>query len=317
MRIGLVIDSPCDLPAAKLEEHGIRVLPSVLELGGKAWVDDRDAEQTMHFYRRYIADRTVPARSTACSGAEIQEMFLRDLVLDYERVLVITAGAEYSETWQRATEASYAILQGYRTQREQAGQVGGFALRVLDSGSVCAGEAVLLLRALHLLEVDHLAFDRMRRSLRDESGRIHCLLVAGDPWYLRKRGLRGERGDLGPLAYARAWASGLKPVLELAAGRRRVVAWRSGFASACATAMGRARKAIRAGLGSPALALSFGGDPRVIRKMPAYRDLEASAISARVDLHLAVMSAAMGARLGPGAFSIAWLARPEARAARG
>jgi fatty acid-binding protein DegV len=74
--------------------------------------------------------------------------------------------------------------------------------------------------------------------------------------------------------------------------------------------MDEARRAIARGLGTPALVLSFGGDPRVIRQMDAYQELEAAAVGAQLDMHLAVMGAATGARLGPGAFSIAWLEAP-------
>lgn len=309
LRIGLVVDSSCDLSMAQIEDYGVRVLPSILEFEGKSCVDDRGPDSTMAYYRGFIADKAVAGRSVACSAAEIQEIFLRELVLDFERVLVISACAELSETFQRATEASYAILQGYRARREAGRQRGSFALRVLDSRSVCAGEAVLAGRALSLLFDERQPFEKTRRRIREETGRIRCLLVPGDPWYLRHRGLDGEGAGLGRGDYALARMTNFRPVLEVVGGQRRTVARARGFQAACATAMQRARDAIRQGLGAPAVALSFGGDPRVIREMPAYLDLEAQAVAAHIDIHLAVMSAMMGVRFGPGAFSIAWLGK--------
>ena len=307
MRIGLVVDAACDLPEAYLETHGIRVLPSILQADGRTWLDDRAPDQAMMLYRRFIADRAVAASSSACSAEEIREIFLQELVLDYDRVLVICAGVDFSDMHGCATEASYAILQGYRERREAAARSGGFTLRVLDSGTLCAGEAVLACRAQQLIAERRLGFDKMRRQLREEAGRVHCLLVPADPWYLRRRGLDGKGHGIHRLDHARAIVSDLKPVIEVAGGRRRVVARPRGFAGGCRLALERAQAALDAGLGAPVLSLSFGGDPRVIRELPAYQALEARAAEARVELQLAVMSATMGVRIGPGALSVAWL----------
>jgi fatty acid-binding protein DegV len=308
MRTGLVVDAFCDLPHAQIEQHGIRVLPSRLDLDNRTWLDERAPEQTMMFFRRFLSERGMAARSAACSALEIEEIFLRDLVLEFDRVLVISACAEFSATFQNATDASYAILQSYRERREEGRRQGSFALRVIDSGSICAGEALAACRALQLLTDGQHSFDQVRRVLRDEVARVTCLLVPGDPWYLRQRGLDGNGASMGSVDYLRARISDLKPVIELAGGKRRILARPRGFRGGCAVALSRVAAAIDNGLGAPVVALSFGGDPRIIREMPAYQDLEARAASARVDLHLAVMSATMGVRLGPGALSCAWLA---------
>jgi fatty acid-binding protein DegV len=308
MRIGLVVDASCDLPEAHFKAQGIRVLPSILQFGGKSWLDERDPAQTMMIYRRFIADRALDARSGACSAQEIREIFLRDLVIEYERVLVISACAEFSDIFKHATEASYSILQDYRERRAKSDRSGSFALRVLDSRTICAGEAVLVCRGLQLLAEGRLGFEKVRRTLRVEADRISCLLVAGDPWYLRRRGLDGNGSSLSRTDYALARAAGLQPVIEISeGGRRRTVARARGFAAACGIAFKRAGEAIERGLGTQALGLSFGGDPRVIRELPDFQDLEILAAAARVDLHFSVMSATMGARLGPGALSVAWL----------
>ena len=307
MRIGLVAGASCDLPDSFLERNGIRVLPSILQLDGKTFLDDRAPEQTMALYRRYLADRGVEAHAGACSADEIREIFLQELVLDYDRVLVITACTEFSDLYARATEASYAILQSYRARRAQGPSAGGFSLRVLDSGSIGAGEAVLLCRAVQLLERRQLRFEELRHQLKEEAARAACLVVPGDPWYLRRRGLDGLGKGLRGADHVLARFAGVRPVLSLAGGIRRVVARPRGFEAACAEAMERSMQAIRGGLGAPVLCISFGGDPRVIRRMPVYQALEALAAETRTDLHFAVMSATMGVRLGPGGLSLAWI----------
>ena len=310
MRVGFVVDASCDLPDACLERYGVRILPHVLELGSRTWIDERDPVQTMMLYRRFIADRSVDARVNAASTAEIRDIFLQELVLDYDRVLVISAAAEFSDMHAHATEASYAILQAYREHRDAADRAGSFALRVLDSRSLGAGEGVVLCRALQLLEDGGRGFEKIRVAVRDDLDRVRALFVPGDPWYVRRRGMDGRGKGIGRGEYLLATLAGLRPVIELSRGTQQVVARQRGFAAACRHAMDEARKAVARGLGTPALVLSFGGDPRVIRQMDAYQELEAAAVGAQLDLHLAVMGAGTGARLGPGAFSIAWLDAP-------
>lgn len=307
MRIGFVVDATCDLPDACLEEHGVRVLPNVLDLGGRTWIDERDPEQTMLLYRRFIADRSVPARVSAADAGVIRDIFLQELVLDYDRVLVLTAADELSQMHAHATEASYAILQAYRERRDEAERSGSFALRVLDTRTLAAGEGIALARAIELLQSGRFGFEKIRGALREDLARLHCLLVPGDPWYLRRRGLDGQGGGLRRSDHLLAIAFDLRPVVELMGGGQRVVGRPRGFAAACALALGQARSAVERGLGTPTLVLSFGGDPRLVRQMPAYQELEAAAATARLDLHLSVMSASAGARLGPGALSVAWL----------
>ena len=50
MRIGLVVDSACDLPQSFIEQHGIVILPITLHLGDRDEIDTRDPEKTQRFY---------------------------------------------------------------------------------------------------------------------------------------------------------------------------------------------------------------------------------------------------------------------------
>lgn len=307
MRIGVVVDSSCDLPQSYLGSHGIHVLPNVLTFRGKRYLDARDPVETMNLFRRLIADKSAEAASRACSVEEIREIFLDALVTDYDRVLVISPCARRSEIFRNATDASYAILQSYRERRHQAGESRAFSLRILDSGTLCAGHGILVHRAVATIASGELPFEKMRSGLKEDAGRIRTLLVPNDLFYVRHRGLGGPADALGGGDYTLGRITNLKPVLELGSESNRVIGRARGFEAAASAALELARAAVRGGLGAPVVNISFGGDPRVIRDLNAYQDLEAQAASQRAELHLAVMSAAMGVRLGPGALSVAWI----------
>lgn len=307
MRIGLVIDASCDLPNAYIEEHGIVVLPGIVELGDKEFLDNRDPRASLSVYRRYLADRSLPAGTRPAEVEQIRDLFLEDLVLRYDRVLVLCASASRGQTYSHATQASYSILQGYRDRRAAAGLTESFALRVLDSQSIGAGEAVLACEAVAMMQTAPPPFEKLRREIKDLSRRSVCYLVANDLYFLRHRARDRGEGAMGLGGYLLGRATGLRPVLELRAGETRVAGRARGFQRAVAETMERCGQALRGGRCRPAVCMSFGGDPRLIRELAAYQELEALVAAHKAELHLSVMSATLAVSLGPGAFSLSWI----------
>jgi len=59
MKLGIVTDSTCDLPAALVEQHSLEVIPSILVLEGKEYIDGQTITRD-EFYRRLPALRTPP-----------------------------------------------------------------------------------------------------------------------------------------------------------------------------------------------------------------------------------------------------------------
>jgi DegV family protein with EDD domain len=307
MKIGVVVDASCDLPRSYIDEHRLIVLPNVLEFGEKEIIDSRDARETLAAYRRYVADKSLEARSRTLEVDAIRDLFLDDLVLRFDRVLVLCVSSNLGSVFSKATQASYAILQGYRQRRAEAGLVEPFALRVLDTGSVGPGEAVLAAEAIRMLEDERPPFEKARRTIRDLSRKITCLLVPNDLFYLRHRARGRGEDNLGPVAYRIGSALGIKPILEMRLGKSRISARSRGFESGVGSVLQRARTAISQGQARPIVAMSFGGDPRRVRELSAYQEFEAFAAVNRCDLHLSVMSATLALNVGPGAFSLAFI----------
>jgi len=76
MRIGVVVDSTCDLPQEFIEKHNIRILPITLHLDNDHLVDERDPQATLAFYDADLADRGHNAESAPFTVQQIQEVFL-------------------------------------------------------------------------------------------------------------------------------------------------------------------------------------------------------------------------------------------------
>ncbi len=307
MKIGVAIDASCDLPRSYIDEHRLVILPGLLEFGDKEIVDVRDAADTLAVYRRFIADKSLESRSRALDIEKIRDLFLDDLVLRYDRVLVLCVSANRGRVFEHATQASYAILQGYRERREAAGLSGQFALRVLDSGSVGPGEGVLAYEAVRMIEEDAPPFEKLRRSVKDMARRVVCLTVPNDLWYLHHRARTKGENSMSVGAYRLGRMLDVKPVLEMRQGESRVAARARGFDRAVSLVLQEARDRLSRGHVRPVVAMSFGGDPRLVREMHAYQEFEAFAATHRCQLQLSVMSATMAVNVGPGAFALAWI----------
>ncbi len=54
MRIGVVVDSACDLPKSFIEENNIVVMPIAVRVGDRVYDDRRDPRATWDFYACHL-----------------------------------------------------------------------------------------------------------------------------------------------------------------------------------------------------------------------------------------------------------------------
>src|SRR5690606_27586031 len=143
MRIGIVVDSACDLPVDFLKAHEVEILPISVRIGDELQVDYRDEADTLAFLHAHIAERGASAETIPFSVEQIRDLFLQRLVVDYDHVFCITVTSTRSPIFENARQASYAILNDYRPVRAAAGHATPFALRVIDTQNLFSAQGVL------------------------------------------------------------------------------------------------------------------------------------------------------------------------------
>jgi len=306
MRIGICIDSACDLPPAFIQEHHLEIMPINLVVGEdrEIVIDERDPEETIAFYKRYTEEKDLEGATQPFSVEQITNLFLDKLVLNYDRVLVISISSTRSLIFENATKASFAILSGYKQRRAKAGIEGAFALRVVDSKTLFTGEAVLVKEALRLLEEEGIPFERLRPEVEAKARHVHAYLIPNDLHYLRKAGrARGDR-SVSWLSYTLGTALDIKPIVKAYQGDTFPVKKIQGFETAVNSLFELARQQMEKGLLSKTICMSYAGNPDVIRRMTGYKLLQTHAAKHGVELMLSVMSTTAGINVGPGAFSL-------------
>ena len=306
MRIGICIDSACDLPPSFIEEHNLEIMPINLVVGEdkEILIDERNPEDTIEFYKRYSAEKDLEGETQPFSVEQITNLFLDKLVLNYDRVLVISISSTRSMIYENATKASFAILSGYKQRRAKAGIDGAFALRVVDSRTLFTGEAVLVQEAVRMLKEDGIPFDRLRPEVEAKAKHVHAYLIPNDLHYLRKAGrARGDR-SVSWVSYTLGTALDIKPIVKAYQGDTFPVKKIKGFDTAVQTLFDLAHDEIDKGLLSNTICMSYAGNPDVIRRMTGFKLLEKHAEKHGVNLMLSVMSTTAGINVGPGAFAM-------------
>ncbi|MCB1919571.1 MAG: DegV family protein [Candidatus Competibacteraceae bacterium] len=312
MRTGIVIDSACDLPQTYIRQNNIYIMPISLHLGYDLFKDVRDPEATQAFYRKYLAEKTLDAETAPFSMEQIMELFLDELVLKYDRVLVITIAQTRSPIFANASEASYAILKQYRERRQKAGMTGSFYLTVLDSKTLFTGEGVLVHEAVRLLDEHNLSFSVLRGVIEQLSQQVYGYLVPEDLFYIRHRASKKGEKSIGLLGYHFGSLLDIKPIIGFHRGQSQAIDKERGFDRTLIKLFNIARQAIDRGLATRIVNTSYAGDPEVIRRKRAFVDFERYARERGIETLLSVMSTAGGINVGPGAFALAYIAGPPA-----
>ena len=179
MRIGIVVDSACDLPQDFIAEHNIVLLPITVRIGEAVLADHRDEQATLSFLHAHVAEHGAEAETIPFSVNQIRDLFLQRLVIDYDHVFCMTITKTRSPIHDNALQASFAILNDYKPVRQAAGFNSPFALRVLDTQNLFAAQAVTAVEAVRLRASDA-SVQQIRERLEELAGNVHGYMVTRD-----------------------------------------------------------------------------------------------------------------------------------------
>ncbi len=311
MRIGLVVDSACDLPRDFLEREQVELLPITVRIGDAVQVDHRDEAQTLAFLESHIAERGASAETIPYTPEQIRDLFLERLVVEYDYVFCMTITGSRSPIFANAQKASYMILNDYKQPRAAAGNTTPFALRVIDTQNLFCAQGLLPVEAARLRAAGEPAL-RIRTRLEELANHTYGYLVPRDLYYIRNRArAKGDR-SVSLLSAALGTALDIKPVLRGHRGDTGPVAKIKGFEPAVEKLFDFAARRVRAGLLTPTVTLCYGGHLDEMRALPGYTRLLDACTEQNVEVFESVMSTTGMVNVGRGAVVVGFAA-PEHR----
>lgn len=304
MRIGIVVDSACDLPFDYLQQHNITILPITVRIGDAVLADQRNEEATLEFLKAHVAEHGHEAETMPFTVQQIQDLFLKRLVIDYDYVFCMTIARTRSPIYDNATQASFAILNDYKPVRTQAGISTPFALRVIDTQSLFSGQAITAVEAVRMRDAGE-APPKIRARLEQIAQNTRAYMVPRDLYYIRARARKKGDRSVSLLSAALGSALDIKPVLHAHRGETAPVAKIKGFDPAVEKLFKFTARRVRNGqLMSPTVALCYGGELDEMRALPGYGELVDSCRAHQVELFETVMSLTGMVNVGKGALAV-------------
>ena len=300
MRIGLVVDSACDLPLEYLQQHDVTVLPITVRIGDAVLADHRNEEATLEFMHAHVATGGAEAETMPYTVQQIQALFLDHLVIDYDYVFCMTITRSRSPIFDNAQQASFAILNDYKAARAAAGNNTPFALRVIDTQNLFSAQGITAVEAVRLRDAGEGA-PKIRARLENLALHTHGYLVPRDLYYLRARARKKGDRSVGLLSAALGSALDIKPVLHCNRGETGPVAKIKTFEAAAQKVFSGTIKRIQAGLMTPTVCISYGGELDEMRALPGYAELRAACVDNNIELFESVMSLTGMVNVGKGA----------------
>lgn len=197
MKIGIVTDSTSDLPSYLVEQHEIYVIPSILVLDGKEYMDGINITRE-EFYTRLPALRTPPTTAAPSIG---------DFTTPYETLL--SKGCDHIISIHAASQLTTIVNVARKAAEEFPGKV-----TCVDSGSLSLGVGFQILAAAEEAEF---GLQPAMAAITSTQERLYVFAALDTMEYLKRSGrVPGAVATLGGLL-------SIKPMIELKDGEVKPV----------------------------------------------------------------------------------------------
>ena len=197
MKIKIISDSTCDLPAQLIADNNITLTPLTVVKDDEQFKDGVTITPAEIF--DHVANGGALCSTSAVSIGEYAEVF-ETYCPDYDGVIVITIGSGFSTCYQSACLAAEDFPN----------------VRVIDSQNLTTGQGLIALKACQLAKTAT-DLDALAEELRSYSEKIEASFVVDKLDYLVKGGRCSSAAALG------ANLLNLKPCIEVKGGKMSVV----------------------------------------------------------------------------------------------
>jgi DegV family protein with EDD domain len=194
MKIGFVTDSTSDIPANLAGQHGIEIVPALVNINGKSYADGLEINR-VEFYTNLPKLKPLPTTSSPSVGAFEQR---------YEKIL--QAGADFVISIHPPNELS-GIINAARLAARSFGQ----RIMVLDSGQTSLGLGYQVIMAAEAA-AHGAVLEEVRACVESVRTRVRLTALLDTLEYVRRSGR---------VSWAAAMIGGmlrLRPLIELRYG---------------------------------------------------------------------------------------------------
>ncbi|UDL04031.1 DegV family protein [Marinobacter sp. CA1] len=304
MRVGLIVDSACDLPFEFRRKHDLFVLPITATIDHQTYIDEHDPVRTQEFYQSGLLQKGHHAETQAFTAEQIHDLFMERIVSQFDVAICETVTRSRSLIYQNASAAMNTVMAQYREVRDAAGVEGSFSMRVIDSKQIFAGQGLLAAYTLSLLDKG-LSKNALRHEVESFTDRIYTCVIPRDLHYIRERARRRGDKSVSALVAFLGRALNITPVIFGQGAEGQPVAKTRNFEVAVEKVINYAIGRVEAGLLTPYVSLSCGLSWPEIEELPGINRLRDACERQGVELLLSQMGITSSIYLGPGSVCLA------------
>ncbi len=221
--------------------------------------------------------------------------------------MCLTITATRSPIHANVSKASFSILTRYRPIRQAAGVTGPFLMRVIDTENLFAAQGVTVVEAVRLRESGNNPGE-MRERLEFIAHNTYGYMLTRDLYYMRARAQKKGDRSVGWFSAALGTALDIKPLLRCHRGETGPAAKVRGFEHGVQAMFEHTVQRIRAGLLTPTVCVSYGGNLAELEQLPGYSALRNACDEHGVELFQAPMSLTGMINVGIGAVTVGFAA---------
>jgi len=197
MKIGIVTDSTCDIPQSLVEQHELEVVPCVLVIDGREYVDGKDITRE-EFYRRLPSLQTQPTTAAPSIG-DFSARYDALLSRGCDCVLSIHAAGALTSVLNIAQQAAASFPE---------------RVTCVDSTSLSLGLGFQVLAAAEAAE---LGLEAALEAIKTTHRQLHVSAALDTMDYLRRSGrVPATVAALGSLLH-------IRPLIELTNGEVKAI----------------------------------------------------------------------------------------------
>lgn len=192
MTIKIVTDSTCDLPDSIIQDLGITVIPSYININGKSYLDGEELSRQA-FYDMLPSSKPHPTTSAPGTGA---------FLIAYQNLIKKGASGIIS------IHISHSLSNIVNVAQIAAKEVNSIATKVIDSGQLSLGLGLLVQQAAKLAKQTE-NFEELIRSIENLSLRTYAYARLDTLEYLRRS------GRLSNLQHSLASMLNIRPIMKM------------------------------------------------------------------------------------------------------
>jgi len=192
MKIGIVTDSTSDIPAYLVEQHGIVVIPSIMVIEGREYIDGKDITRE-EFYERLPAVKTPPTTAAPSIG---------DFAKVYDALFA--QGCDHIVSIHPAVELTTTVNVARQTAKDFPDKV-----TCVDSGSLSMGLGFQVIAAAENID---LGLESVLDAIKSTRKRSQTKAALDTMEYLKRS------GRVPKVVAALGGMLSLKPLIELIEG---------------------------------------------------------------------------------------------------